>query len=405
MTDIQQKLLDLLTDLDDVCQREGIEYFLCDETALAAVARGSFFPACCQASVAMTPANARKFIAAVHKDNRPDRITDSMYSNKYYPEFNVRYCDPNTMMMHLPYNANAAMPCIGVNIYMIRRKPKRFGSFFYYSKQFWKVCTKPVFYFARPLYRFAAAGCHAIKAVLGGKYFGRWLFNRWGDLFSSNKNSKKFAVGGGKFHYPRELLNQRTTVTLEGRNYQTFGDTNGYLTEIYGEDYMTVTPKFAKASATLLISTIVPFDKYLETAAAQGLDFVKIQQNKLAYDSQQQRVSKYNKKIDKYYAIVDRTDKRYALYEKYMPMKQELLKLHKEEKFEELNELLKPYRSDLWSCYKKKLGLCFDKEIFEITMDLLCREGSEAYAQKLRDMVPPQHWEPMVITDYKGEPV
>ena len=30
-------------------------------------------------------------------------------------------------------------------------------------------------------------------------------------------------------------------------------------------------------------------------------------------------------------------------------------------------------------------------------------EGSYAYVKKLRKLVPEKHWEPMVVTDYKGE--
>ena len=38
-------------------------------------------------------------------------------------------------------------------------------------------------------------------------------------------------------------------------------------------------------------------------------------------------------------------------------------------------------------------------------MDVLLLEGSKTYVRKLRAMVPESHWEPMVITDYKGEPI
>ena len=86
-----------------------------------------------------------------------------------------------------------------------------------------------------------------------------------------------------------------------------------------------------------------------------------------------------------------------------MPMKKLLRKLYEEQRYEELNELLKPYRSVLWDCYKKGLGLCFDKEIFDMTMHILKLEGSYTYVKKLQNMVPKNHWEPMTVTDYKGE--
>ena len=36
-------------------------------------------------------------------------------------------------------------------------------------------------------------------------------------------------------------------------------------------------------------------------------------------------------------------------------------------------------------------------------MNILRREGSYTYVKKLRKMVPEHHWEPMTVTDYKGE--
>ena len=47
--------------------------------------------------------------------------------------------------------------------------------------------------------------------------------------------------------------------------------------------------------------------------------------------------------------------------------------------------------------YKRKLGLCFDKDIFDITMELLRYEGEEEYAQKLISLVPPSDYEEIHI--------
>ena len=133
-----------------------------------------------------------------------------------------------------------------------------------------------------------------------------------------------------------------------------------------------------------------------------GLDFDVIRRNAKNYVKYKNIVAEDNKVIDKYYNLVYRTEKRFAMYEKYMPIKKLLVKLHKEGRYEELNKLLKPYRSVLLSCYKKGLGLCFDKEIFDMTMDILRSEGRYQYVNKLYEMVPQEHWKPMVITDYKG---
>ena len=122
MTDIQQKLLTLLTDLDTICQREGIRYYLCKETALSAHRDGEFFPSCCEANVAMTTEDALRFIKAVNKEGRADRTIDSMYSNKHYPDFTVRYGAADSLMMPLPYNEASILPNIGVTIHILSYK-------------------------------------------------------------------------------------------------------------------------------------------------------------------------------------------------------------------------------------------------------------------------------------------
>ena len=404
MIEVQEKLLELLKDIDTICKREGIAYSLSAETAHAAVMTQAFYPDCCEASVAMTTDNARKFMAAVKKENRDDRIVDSMLTNKGYPDFTLRYGDPNTVMMELPYKASGALPCIGVTIHMVRRKPLVRKRFYRFSSAFWKACHLNAASYPGFVKRAGITACHVVKKVFGEKNISRWLFKSWCCLFSANKNAKKVAVGAGKFNLDADLLDYQDTVMLEGTQFPVFGYVDSYLNKAYGcSNFRKVKPKYRKPSASLLISKRVPYQKYLERAKENGVDFASVNRNQQKLDKLKKLVSADNKKIEKYYAIVFRTEKRFAMYEKYMPMKKLLLKLHEEKRYEELNELLKPYRSVLWDCYRKGLGLCFDKDIFEITMDILRMEGSYSYVQKLRAMVPQQHWEPMTVTDYKGE--
>lgn len=403
MTDIQQKLLTLLTDLDAVCQREGIHYYLCKETALGAYRNGEFLPSCCEANVAMTAADALRFVKAVKKEGRPDRTVDSMHNNKNYPDFTVRYGDAATLMMTLPYNEASLVPTIAVTIHMIRYKSKYSSKIYHYTKSLWKLCVKPTVSVAGFTRRAAVTACHFGKNLLGGRLFSRALFKLWVSIHSK-KNKKDISICAGSYKYENSLIKKQSTLTLEGHTFPTFGDVEGYLLTTYGENYATCQPGYRKPSSSLLVSASVSYQEFVRRSKTQ-IDYKAVQKTKLKLDLIQAKVSYYNNKINGYYAVVDRTQRRYAMYEMYMPMKDELIRLHKEEKWEELNELLKPYRSALWACYKKKLGLCFDKEIFDITMDVLLREDSQNYVRKLRAMVPASHWEPMVITDYKGEPV
>lgn len=403
MTDVQQKLLTLLTDLDTICQREGIQYYLCKETALAAYTTQGFFPSCYEANVAMAADDAMRFIKAVNKEKRADRVVDSMYSNKNYPDFTVRYGDAGTLMMALPYNEASILPNIAITIHMIRFKSKNTVKTYRRTRTLWKACVRPTVTVAGFSRRAAVMTCHAVKNVLGGHLFSRWLFKMWVRIHS-RKNNKNVSICAGTYKFPNELLAGTTEITFEGHTFPTFANVETYLLKEYGKNWATCKPEYLVPSSSLLVSANVSFQEYVRRSKGQ-INYKLIHKQKLQLDLIQAKVSLYNHKINGYYAIVDRTQRRYAMYEKYMPMKEQLVQLHREERWEELNELLKPYRSALWACYKKKLGLCFDKDIFEMTMDILLREGSTTYVRKLRAMVPEEHWKPIVITDYKGEPV
>lgn len=404
MREVQEKLLELLTDIDGICKRENIKYYLCEETAHGAIMKHSLYDDCYQANIAMTTNDVLKFMKAVEKENRKDRVLDSMLTNKDYPEFSVRYGDPNTMLLELPFIEKGKLPCIAVTIYMIRFKPRRMKKYYRFSSAFWRVCHKEVRAYADFYKKAVVFGCHAVKKLFGEAFLSRRLFKSWCSVFKENKKAKKIAVGAGKFVFDAEMQEEDTAIMMNGQEFPVFAELDTYLNKKYGcTDFRKIQPKYSVLSDKVLVSCHLPYDMYLEKAKAMGVDFDAITRNRLTCSRLEQQISKDNKKINQYYAIVDRTEKRFAMYEKYMPMKKLLMKLYEEERYTELNELLTPYRSALWACYKKGLGLCFDKEIFELTMEILKMEGSYAYVKKLRKLVPEKHWEPMVVTDYKGE--
>ena len=400
MTQLQEKLLQLLTDLDEICQRENIRYYLCEETAHGAVVQNAFHPMCCQANVAMTVEDMRKFMAAVEKEDRADRTVDSMLTNKTYPDFTVRYCDLGTTMIHMPFSPKGALPCIGVTIYPIRYKNAAGMKRYKLTRKFWECSVKTsTGSFVKKAVVFA---CRAVCAVLGRGNVSRWLFNQWCKIFAGK--AKTFAVGVSKYVFSKSCLKQPQSVVLEGKAFPIFADVEDYLNKRYNcHDFREKKPHYEKETMQLLVSCCVPYEKYLQRAQELGIDFKAVYKNYSKYEKLHQTVSGENKTISKYYAIVDRTQKRFEMYERYMPIKKLLVQLYQQERYEELNTILMPYRKALRACQKKGLGLCFDKEIFDMTMDLLQREDRGAYVKKLRALVPKQHWQSMVVTDYKGQ--
>ena len=404
MIDVQEKLIELLLEIDGICKEKQLKYYLCEESALSGYSKGGFLPSCCQLSIAMTTDDVMKFIKAVKAEGRRDREIDSIVGNRYYPDFTIRYGAANSLALKLPYNSRGMTPNIAVTIHMIRHKHKNRFRRFKLVRSFWKACYKPLKKVNHPVKKAAVAACHLIRKIVGEKRLNGMIFNSWCRSCRPYDGAKKISIAAGKFIFPAGLIKGDARMEFEGYEFPVFDHVETYLKKRYGASYQKYTPKYVKKTSSLLTSVNVPYKKYMERLE-DVVDYNQIPALTKKYDKIQAKVKAYNDKINGYYAIVDRTEKRFAMYEKYMPMKDQLVELYQAEKYEELNELLKPYRSALWWCYKKKLGLCFDKDIFDMTMKILEMEGSTSYAAKCRKLVPEQHWEPIVITDHKGDAI
>lgn len=73
MTEIQQALLTLLKELDEICRKYNIEYYLAGGSMIGAIRHGGFLPWDDDMDIHMTPENAHRFFDAVEKENLPGR--------------------------------------------------------------------------------------------------------------------------------------------------------------------------------------------------------------------------------------------------------------------------------------------------------------------------------------------
>lgn len=121
------------------------------------------------------------------------------------------------------------------------------------------------------------------------------------------------------------------------------------------------------------------------------------------YHGGYRRFKQYQNEINRYRDILTRTDMRFKLWQRYMPLKEELIELHKKGDYKKLEEELREYMHSMEQCEKKGLGLCFDEDILKITLDVYRHRGEAEHAAALDRLVPAEHREVLHIMDYKGE--
>lgn len=81
---LQDKLLIILKEIDRVCQKNNIDYFLSDGTCLGAVRHHGFIPWDDDADIAMSREDFKRFIKALDKDLGPDFVYHCYEKSKDY---------------------------------------------------------------------------------------------------------------------------------------------------------------------------------------------------------------------------------------------------------------------------------------------------------------------------------
>ncbi|MFR7477437.1 MAG: phosphorylcholine transferase LicD [Acutalibacteraceae bacterium] len=100
MTDHQKFLLKLLQEIDDICQKYHITYYLGGGTTIGAVRHEGFVPWDDDADVLMTRNEWKKFVQAFQKEAPKNRALVSPETDPRFPNMFGRYIDTETTAIH-----------------------------------------------------------------------------------------------------------------------------------------------------------------------------------------------------------------------------------------------------------------------------------------------------------------
>lgn len=122
MTELQKELLKLLTEIDGICRKNGIEYYLAAGTALGAVRHHGFLPWDDDADIYMTKENWEKFYRL--KDTLPDDRALVSLDEDFSCGFTVnRYVDISTTRLYRYLTVNPQPAGMIVDIFVLDPLP------------------------------------------------------------------------------------------------------------------------------------------------------------------------------------------------------------------------------------------------------------------------------------------
>lgn len=100
MTPVQENLLILLKEIDEICKKHNIIYYLAGGTALGAVRNAGFLPWDDDIDIYITRDNWKKFESIIDEELKPDREIACVERNDLYRNPIPRYIDKNTTSIY-----------------------------------------------------------------------------------------------------------------------------------------------------------------------------------------------------------------------------------------------------------------------------------------------------------------
>ena len=385
----QNKLLNLLQEIHDICEELNILYVLGGVTAEEADVFGTLAPERYTAVVYMTLKDFSEFKRYISYNKEEDRVIEGLDNNHRFPGFFFRYVDKNTT--YYDYNYGNTYICNGINVRIeILRK--------YCTPKQCKKLVQRERGFAFNSYRYKrkiSAKSNALKIATGFKlFFARKSMAKklYSDCVDKYFETKDFVPCYGIYNrkrtklvkYPSYLLTGRRLVEFEGHNLYVPKDIAKHVKTVLGRAVGS-NPYEPINNSTVVVSDITPYEEYIKDLRERH-KIAKLRRKIRVADKMHGAVTYH---IRKDWKIIEAVNARLDMINLYMPQKAEIIKLYQKGEFEALTPIFEEYDNTVKEHLSRaKKTLFFDKDIYDVYIAWLGETGQGKYVKKMNKFIP-----------------
>ena len=373
-----KEVVKLLSEIDKICKREGIPYYLGPELTLCCVT-GQEVTSPHAGVVYMRTADMERFRQAFEREPQDGRIVESMNNNKRFYGFFLRYTDLNTLCFRLNEGRNYKYPGMGVDILPLRGK-QRFRLAHLWTRAQEVGWNELADYYGdrwskkRALCRMAMR----LRLITGrlGKSLYRMLCRRM-----NVENTQEYVVRLKKKtkYFPVETFDETRTVELEGKKFPVPADTNTYLTRYYGTDYQQKVLPVYTPKVSEMVSARIRYEDYFQEVGSQK-SFIR---KRMRTRKKSGRAARKKKYLNWSWNYVKFCAYKIELEKYYLDNKDYIINLYKNKDYPALEKAFKPYTKATVKSLKNDEIFIPDEEIQHIYLDVLNKAGRTKLKAKI----------------------
>ena len=379
----QEVLLSLLKEVDEICKKNKIEYYLAPRLALHAFYEEKMPASPLAGGILMKLSDMDKFRCAFYKEKADCRALESMHDNERFPGFFLRYESKDSLCFRMNEGRNYEYPGIGIDIYPLRGKInsrlehlwsrnletgwRQFAdgrSQEYTLKE--KICKIPV----------------GILMLGGRARLGRHLYTK----FCANQNEKDteesvIRLKSNTLYYPSEIFERIQEVKLEGNSFTVPEDMETYLKIWFGKGYKNKLSEVYTPSMTMLISAYVGCEEFTEKYSEQIKTLLKGRRDQYKRDK---KGRKRRECLDWSWKYVKMKGEGVNLGSAYMKKKEFLFNLMQDRDYPTLIAEMKNYDKMMKRYLQEGEIFMPDEEIFQIYLKVLEITGRKGMQDKIQ---------------------
>ena len=406
MNQVQEVLIQLLTEIDDVCQRNSISYTLMGPAALDAYRTGSLAATTMSIDVGMTLKDAKRVRNLLMKTGRKNRMVDSLYDNDDYPDFSMRYSDTSTTAIDLANYKGLKSQGIAVRILILRtrtthgRRSKAAWSLFRYYERGWYY-NHPSYDHGRPYKKeeLAIRRRAARQMALSKSHYVRQMLK----LFELTQHGSTRNVALMVRNTPRNTVRFRAKtfagtmlVGLEGKYFLISSKPAQLFSAYYGSAWRRRVIDSSDCLARHIYDAEISYSQLLSSLGEEGLG---LPEPTLFHDVSlaNTEVRPFLKTVNDAWRIVLRTGARVRLWEQYLPQKDAILELYEQGDWNQLEVILAEYNKTARRYHKLGYGMCFDEDILTVYCAMLKRGGNYDFAREF-EAEAKRDYQPMTLS-------
>lgn len=404
MTDVQERIMILMDEINLICQKENLRYVLINNTAVRAVKKHEFGDARFEFKLLMPMEDIVKLQAYVEANYADKRGIESWENNAALYQMVFRYVDKNSLLIDGPSGRYLKMPGIAVTIYPARLgKPANavLGAERYLQQinnntgKWWRdgfVFLKLRSRRARK-YKKATQYCadHIFAArmrylLVGRDKLAAWIMKRQNVQAGGAVNDYWYMKKDSHIvQLPEDIFTNVEWINFEGKQVCVPGKAENYWIEKDPNERVGMS-----TGIRVICECDLPYEEYLAFIQdKEGLSVETVMRHYREYAQWMGSVYQpMEEKVKRTFLgvrrSVDRIDVWYALRKK----RDAIREAYQQKDIPALEKLLKTYlaKTDLY--LKEKIGFYIDEELFQCATLVWESQGKMKYAGRVDKLIP-----------------